>query len=89
MIASDGPFSASTPALVALNDTLYLVYIANDGTNRLYMTSSKDGIKWTSESPLNKVTPVTPALAAWKNNIVMVFTANNSRNDLLFAFATV
>jgi hypothetical protein len=63
--------------------TAYLAFVANDGTNRLLISSSANGQTWNPGTEVNQFSKLAPALAVWQNKLWLAFVADNGTNDLL------
>ena len=63
--------------------TSYLAFVANDGTDRLLISSSANGQTWNPGTEVNQFSKLAPALAVWQNKLWLAFVADNATNDLL------
>jgi hypothetical protein len=62
----NGYSSSLAPALTEINGELWLDYVAADGSNHFLVTSSGDGVKWTTEAFAGgQSSPAAPALVGW------------------------
>ena len=73
----------SAPAMAVFNNKLYVAYLANDGTNELYVTSSSDGVNFAAATGYsNLLMGSAPALAVFNSKLYVAFRSNDSRNIL-------
>ncbi len=77
-----GQSSQLAPALTILNNTLYLAFVANDGSNQLYVISSQDGIHWSGRQKVGQASLYAPALAVLNGKLYLAFVANDGSNQL-------
>jgi len=67
-------------------ETLLLAYVANNGSNDLFVTTSTDALNWTKSSPVQgQQSSVAPALQTplFAQDVMMAYVANNGSHDLL------
>jgi len=73
----------------AVGCPLLLGYVANNGSNDLFVTTSHDALNWTKSSPVQgQQSSVAPALGIAPSlhadpAVIMAFVANNGSHDLL------
>jgi hypothetical protein len=79
---STGQSSLCAPALVVLNNTLYLAFIASDGSNQLCIVSSQDGIHWFTKQETGQSSLCAPALVVLNNTLYLAFVASDGSNQL-------
>jgi hypothetical protein len=69
------------PTLAVYNNTLYMAYIAGDGSYTLMIASSSDGINWSTGTPVSNIkSSDTPSLAVFDNKLYVAFVANKSNS---------
>jgi hypothetical protein len=86
-----GQQTPHTPGLTSLDGNLAMVYIANNGSNELFLTVGFGPFTWLNAAetapagpiPGPQTTSVTPAITSFKGQLVLVFVAMNGSNDLL------
>lgn len=72
------------PALTAFNDQLVMAYVANNGSLDVCVTTSKDGVTWTTgKAVAGQTTPMTPALSGFLGNVVLAYVANTGNQRLI------
>jgi hypothetical protein len=71
-----------------LGGELYIAYVANNGSNDLIVTKSKDLVNWTTTTVTGQTSPMGPALTAFGSNLVMVYVASNGSLDLIATTST-
>jgi hypothetical protein len=79
---STGQSSLCAPALVVLNTTLYLAFIASDGSNQICIVSSQDGIHWSTKQETGQSSLCAPALAVFNNTLYLAFVASDGSNQI-------
>lgn len=78
-----GQTSPLSPSTVAFHNGLACAFLANDGTNMLYIMFSADGINWTRSNPIgNNTSPGQPALCVFNDMLYCAFTANDPSQKL-------
>ena len=80
--------SQTAPALAVFNGTLFLAFVATDGTNNLYVCSSTDGVNWTGGEKVNQLSQKAPALAVFNGTLFLAFVATDGTNNLYVCSST-
>jgi hypothetical protein len=82
--------SPFTPSLTLFNGSLYAAFISDDEdsatgipSNRIFLTSTTDGVTWSSATFFNQYSKCAPSLAVWNGSLCVAFVANNPSNTLL------
>lgn len=71
------PFFVDFPVgLAFFKEKLYLTYVANDGNNTVYVTTTTDGYNWSEPAPLqpNLVSKYAADLSVYKDRMFLTFT---------------
>ncbi len=70
--------------MAAFNGRLYIAFKANDSSNTLYVTSSSDGVNWTTLAKgYSGITfQGSPTMTVFNNKLYIAFKANDSSNIL-------
>jgi hypothetical protein len=81
------PFtSPQTPSLAVFKSSLFLAWKTGDWTNRLYVTTSADGVNFKDPALfLDKSSPFGPVLVPFNNQLYMAWTANDASNSIYLA----
>ncbi len=76
--------SPKAPSLAAFRGRIYMVWKADDRSNRIYIAYTWDGVHWSRGHPINTIdaTPETPALVASINKLYIAFKANDGSHGL-------
>jgi hypothetical protein len=77
--------SPLAPALAWFNETLYMAFIANDGSNGILVASSVNGTDWSSVISTGFKSANAPALAVANNILYLAFTSMDGTNGLQLA----
>lgn len=66
--------------------SFYMAFKSLDGSNRLLMTSSDNGVRdsWDSETDTGQSTSSAPALVVVSDHLVVVFVSNDASNRILY-----
>ena len=82
--------SKAAPALCMFNGAYVMVYVANDHTNHLYVTTSTDGLDWTPARHVmgrtatpKQASKAAPALAALQDALILTYLANDDSREVL------
>jgi len=76
--------SPRAPSLAAFNGRLFMVWKAEDASNRIFIAWTSDGFHWSPGRGINRIdaTPETPALAASSTKLYIAFKANDASNTI-------
>jgi len=84
-----GQFTEVTPALTTFGNQLVLAYVSTNGKNELLVTTSTNGVNWTTNTPVaGQYSELAPALTAFNNELVMAYVASNDSRELLVTTST-
>ncbi|HLJ00808.1 MAG TPA: hypothetical protein VKT76_13905 [Bradyrhizobium sp.] len=73
----------NNPAMAAFNGKLYIAFKANDESNKLYVTSSDDGMNFPKAKGYNDIRlQNSPAMAAFNGKLYIAFKSNDSMDKL-------
>jgi hypothetical protein len=82
--------SPFTPSLALFKGTLYVAFITNDvdsatgvPSNRIFISSTDDGVSWSSAQFFNQYSKCAPSLAVWNDRLHVAFVANDPSNAIL------
>jgi hypothetical protein len=88
-VGATGLQSPFSPALAVLNDTFYMVYVANNGSQELFVAKSTDGLSWTNLPPIaGQTSPMAPAVLALGGSLIVAYVADNGSNDIFVTMST-
>jgi hypothetical protein len=87
VINQTSPF---TPSLALFKGKLYVAFITNDvdsatgvPSNRIFISSTDDGVSWSSAKFFNQHSKCAPSLAVWNDRLHVAFVANDPSNRIL------
>jgi len=80
----------AAPAAAVFNNKLFVLWKANDPSNRMYFSGSSDGQTWPNGATINNVdsTPVAPELCVFNNKLYVFWKSNDPSNSILFSPST-
>lgn len=83
-------WSPFTPSLAYFNGRLYVAFITDDEdsatgvpSNRIFLSSTSDGVSWSVATVSGLHSPSAPSLAVWNNHLHIAFIANDGTNEVL------
>ncbi len=91
-------WSPFAPAMAYFNGSLYVAFITDDvavsggkstPSNRIFITSTADGVTWTPASFFGQYSKHAPSLAVWNNSLYLAFVSNDNRNAVLVCSLSV
>jgi hypothetical protein len=82
--------SPFTPSLALFKGVLYVAFITDDEdsatgvpSNRIFLSSTTDGVSWSAATFFNQYSKCAPSLAVWNGSLHIAFVANNPNDTLL------
>lgn len=87
------PIGQTAAALAAcayqnnLSMNIFLFWVANNGSNKIYYAFTRDGQNWGTNGTINSTdtTPQTPTACVFQNRLFLFWTANDSSHFLWFS----
>ena len=78
------------PAACVFSNKLFVLWKANDSSNRIYFSGSPNGQSWPNGTRINNAdsTPTSPAVCVFNNKLYAFWKANDSSNRIFFSPST-
>lgn len=75
--------TTAAPSMTVFDNSIYMVYKANDSSNNIYITYSSDAINWSDLNHLSQATNSAPAVAAYGAKLYMAYRKNDESNQIV------
>jgi hypothetical protein len=74
--------SKTAPALVSFEQSLYLAFVATDGSDDVYVCRSTDGQNWLDFERVGQQSKTAPAMASFGTNLYLAFVSTDGSDDI-------
>jgi hypothetical protein len=88
--SSQRGLAMAAAALDAFNDRdmLFCAFVADDGSNNLYVSSSTDGVYWSAGQKVGQQSQTAPAMVFFDRKLYLAFVATDGTNNLYVSSST-